>query len=671
VPEAPSLPEELRDRYQVDGELGRGGFGVVLRARDRELERAVAIKLLADQGRAELRERFDREAALLAALEHPGVVRLYDFGHTPRGPYLVMELLEGRTLEVDPAPDLLAVAREVGAALAAIHAAGVIHRDVKPANILRTRDGRTVLLDLGLARDLQRETMTRTGQVLGTPAYLAPELWAGQPPSPAADWFALGVSLFQKLEGRLPWTAAQVLRLAQGGALPAPRFSAPEPSPGLRRLIASLLEPDPTHRLAGVELPGPGPSRGSSNRPAPDSRARLALGAVALALGVALGVHHQTQPLPPVPRAPPPDPAEERRRSLDEALEALASSHREEDGTLSFARRGGAPGEHLMQVLDERLAPGYPKRLDRVYDTLVAYLSATPAEVADRHLEEVVLPTLLHFAQDDTMLSWYRPIPWAFGNAEAAALHRDRETRDQVVARIEELEDLRRDAVRRLARWDHREAVLRAVATLHWGVPRAVEHAYFQEALEDFDRATDLSRRARIAVALVLLAPAASDHMGSFRCVDRRRLGLALEDCARDLSTAPEAASPQDRAWIAAAAAGRQYLDMVTCPDQVEPKDYEELAARIQLADEAGHAAPAPVAMELETIAMYDRTAGVLLPDLGPRLVELVERIQEVALRHEARLRRSPREVGLGTPHAPGTSDLLGGLRPFGSLSGS
>ena len=168
------LPGDLAARYEWVQELGRGAMGVVHRVRDRELGREVALKLvsrklLEDPSK---RKRFEREARVLARLEHPGVVRLFDAGVEAGQPYMAMELLEGEDLEGAAGVDAVAVMLEAADALEAVHAAGVLHRDLKPANLMRLADGRVVLVDFGLANADEESAITRSGDVVGSPYYI-------------------------------------------------------------------------------------------------------------------------------------------------------------------------------------------------------------------------------------------------------------------------------------------------------------------------------------------------------------------------------------------------------------------------------------------------------------------------------------------------------------------
>jgi serine/threonine-protein kinase len=248
-------------RYVVEATLGQGAFGEVYRARDKELGRVVAVKVLrADVAEPEVRARFEREAKLAASVEHPNVVRLLDHGRLDGGaPFLVFEFVEGASLEdrlergVDP-EQWIAWTRDVAAGLAALHEVGVIHRDLKPANVLVHQDGRAMLADMGLARveDATCDGLTATGALVGTPLYMAPELFGpGGMASPEADLFALGCLAYRGLYGRDwrdPGSFEELMIRGPGeaGAPPAARFGRfPEADVWLR----GLLHPDPAARL--------------------------------------------------------------------------------------------------------------------------------------------------------------------------------------------------------------------------------------------------------------------------------------------------------------------------------------------------------------------------------------------------------------------------------------
>jgi serine/threonine protein kinase len=201
--------------YTLLEPIGHGGMAVVYRARQDSLERTVAVKILSENLAAspEFMERFRREARTAANLRHPNVITVFDFGQDERGvPYLVLEYIEGPTLadlmdgglEDKRVPDLL---DQIAAGLDYAHARGVIHRDIKPGNVLLTDDGRAVLADFGLAWLLEGAHLTLTGGVIGTPEYMAPEQAGGEPIDHRADVYSLGVVLYEMLVGERPFVA--------------------------------------------------------------------------------------------------------------------------------------------------------------------------------------------------------------------------------------------------------------------------------------------------------------------------------------------------------------------------------------------------------------------------------------------------------------------------------
>jgi serine/threonine-protein kinase len=252
----------LAGRYRLLDRLGAGGMSVVWRAHDEVLDREVAVKVLAtdraaDQG---LPERIRVEARAAARLRHPNVVEVHDYGETEDGlPYVVMELVDGRSLAgmrrhgALPWRSAAVIGAQVAGALATAHARGIVHRDVKPSNVMVTSDG-VKLVDFGISATVGEADRTG-GEVLGTPAYLAPERLSGGPVRPATDMYAFGLLLYQMLCGRLPWPAsstAQVLR--------AHRYLEPSvlpPVTGLPPEVAELchrcLAKDPADRPGAGE----------------------------------------------------------------------------------------------------------------------------------------------------------------------------------------------------------------------------------------------------------------------------------------------------------------------------------------------------------------------------------------------------------------------------------
>ncbi|MCK6569625.1 protein kinase [Myxococcota bacterium] len=248
--------------YALSRKVGAGGMGVVFRASDERDGRVVAIKLL-EHGGPELRGRFAREARILRGLSHPKIVRYLDDGVAPDGsPYLVMEWLDGHDLathmEAGPlaVADALRIAAGAARGLSAAHAAGVVHRDVKPANLfLVSPDDDVRVIDFGVARAPGAEAgLTATGVLVGTPNYMAPEQLRGEH-GPAADVWGLGVTLFEMLTGRLPFPGrdpAAVLLAVMNAPLPSLTALRPDAPPALEWLLGRLLARDPAARPADM-----------------------------------------------------------------------------------------------------------------------------------------------------------------------------------------------------------------------------------------------------------------------------------------------------------------------------------------------------------------------------------------------------------------------------------
>jgi hypothetical protein len=324
----------LGGRYVLAEVLGTGGMATVWRAHDQVLGREVAIKVLSQQFAADpgFAARFEREARHAASVSHPRLVTVFDSGIDRGTPFLVMELVTGRTLrevldETGPLPtgQAVAVAAGVCEGLEAAHAAGLVHRDIKPANIMLA-DGEVKILDFGIARADGTAARTTTGTVLGTPAYLSPEQAAGHPAGPASDLYSLGCVLFEMLTGSPPFTAESQLALAYRQVYEdpgPPSARRPGLPASLDQLTARLLAKAPAARPASAAAARAGllavPAQGGPALPpatpaaTPGSRRRLrrpeilltaALTAALAALAtVLLTGHGSTRPAGPAPAA--------------------------------------------------------------------------------------------------------------------------------------------------------------------------------------------------------------------------------------------------------------------------------------------------------------------------------------------------------------------------------
>lgn len=253
------IGERIRDRYEIETRLGQGGMGTVYRGHDALLNRAVAIKVLSAQGLGtEGRARMLAEAQAAASLNHPNIVTVFDAGEVGETPFVVMELISGRTLRDLPTPavtEVIDIARQVCAALEHAHSHGVIHRDLKLENIFLTETGTIKLVDFGLARSSQIPHITQEGAIVGTFAYLAPELIQGQPASVQSDLYALGVTLYQLATGRAPFAGDNLAALVSQHlhVTPVPPSSHnPQVPPALELLILRLLAKPPAERPASA-----------------------------------------------------------------------------------------------------------------------------------------------------------------------------------------------------------------------------------------------------------------------------------------------------------------------------------------------------------------------------------------------------------------------------------
>jgi hypothetical protein len=408
------LPGACARKFRVQREIKSGGFGAVLLATQSELDRPVALKLLRPDilENADQRARFANEARVTAAIDHPHIVRVFDHGVDEGVPWIAYEYLPGRTLS-DALQDgpmdwrsAATAAAQIASALEAAHGAGILHRDVKPDNVLESSAGHWKITDFGIAKwTSATEVKTETGVVLGTPAYMAPELLKGAPASPASDLHALGVMLFETLTARLPFTGDTALQMMQARLTePAPPLASVSSGlpPSLADLVDALLAADPGRRppsAARVRAALEAILRGSAPAPLapPTARVRASRSvpltqvararrpfpalAAALCLAVCISIpllYRATRP-PPPPPAPVPTGAPD--------LTPLAQL----EADIEEVIRDPLPGPSLMTIID-RLTHWDGPRLARVPQQVAAYgawhqRKSTRAEALAERLE--------------------------------------------------------------------------------------------------------------------------------------------------------------------------------------------------------------------------------------------------------------------------------------------
>ncbi|GAB3562702.1 protein kinase domain-containing protein [Spelaeicoccus albus] len=253
----PSSGVVLSGRYKLTDRIAIGGMGEVWKADDMSLDRVVAVKILKEEYAADptFLERFRAEARNMGSLSNPGIANVFDFGEDNESPYLVMEYVPGKPLsdilereKVLSTDRTLSYLSQAALALHAAHSAGVVHRDVKPGNILVTPDERVKLTDFGIARVTNQVPLTKTGQVMGTAQYLAPEQATGKTAAPSSDVYALGIIGYEALAGERPFSGDTQVAIAMKQVNePAPELPANVPEP-VRALIATLLRKNPAER---------------------------------------------------------------------------------------------------------------------------------------------------------------------------------------------------------------------------------------------------------------------------------------------------------------------------------------------------------------------------------------------------------------------------------------
>jgi predicted Ser/Thr protein kinase len=286
----------LKDRYRVERRLGRGGMAAVWRAEDRILDRPVAIKVLSDTIASDpgFHARFRREARLAASLSHPNLIGVYDYAEGAERAYLVMEYVAGPNLaermKQGVEIDCDRLARELLGAVAHIHAAGIVHRDIKPQNVLVDPGGSAKLIDFGIALPADATSLTQTGQVLGTARYVAPEVMRGEPAGERSDLFSCGVLLRDCLG---PGSPAHLRVLADRLANPDPRARPASAEAVVARLNRGVEEPEEMTQPLRIETDPARPRPAIGEMP-PRKRSRVTAlaavvaGAAAVAIGVAI-----------------------------------------------------------------------------------------------------------------------------------------------------------------------------------------------------------------------------------------------------------------------------------------------------------------------------------------------------------------------------------------------
>lgn len=276
-------------RFRIVEMLGRGGMGAVYRVHDQVEPRELALKILlaSDTDEEDAAERFQREIEILAKIRHPGVPRVFGWGTHDRERFFVCELVEGKTLKAAlaergpwPAGEVAGLGAAIADALDAAHRLGVVHRDVKPHNVMLTPGGEIRLLDFGVARGvgLDMKTITKTGMIVGTPEYMSPEQLDSHRVDARSDLYSLGVVMFELATGRLPFTGETAMAIAMqhlSNAAPLLRSVRPDAPAWLERILARCLEKSPAKRYESAaelaaELRIPHAAQGPSHRRLPN-----------------------------------------------------------------------------------------------------------------------------------------------------------------------------------------------------------------------------------------------------------------------------------------------------------------------------------------------------------------------------------------------------------------
>jgi len=247
----------LANRYTLTSLIAVGGMGEVWKAQDGDLHRAVAVKVLKDSahGNETFLRRFRNEAKNAAGLAHPNIAQVFDYGDHDGIAFLVMELVDGEPLSSILERDrtisearVVSILDETASGLQVAHVAGIMHRDIKPGNLLIVGDHHVKITDFGVSRGMDQTTLTATGMVMGTAQYLAPELALGKQATPASDLYALGIIAFESVVGKRPFTAASAVDIAIAQVNePVPPLPA-SVSPAMQDLIHLLLEKNPRKR---------------------------------------------------------------------------------------------------------------------------------------------------------------------------------------------------------------------------------------------------------------------------------------------------------------------------------------------------------------------------------------------------------------------------------------
>ena len=309
------IGQTLGGRYRLVELLGSGGMATIYRATDTGLGRDVALKLLRPEylRDPDFSSRFRQEAQAAASLSHPNVVTVYDYGEDPSGPYIVMELVDGEDLATilrrsGPLPprQVARIGAGVARALAAAHARGLVHRDVKPGNVLIGTDGRVKVVDFGIARAIAEAQVTLPGMTLGSVHYFSPEQARGEPATAASDIYSLGIVLYEMLTGVRPWegdSAASVALARLTGPIPDPVAVRPSVPSDLAAITRKALALDPNDRWSSAAVM----ADALEATLAPGGGAAVGAAGAGAAGAAALG-----RPVPARP-GPPPEPPRPRR----------------------------------------------------------------------------------------------------------------------------------------------------------------------------------------------------------------------------------------------------------------------------------------------------------------------------------------------------------------------